>query len=174
MAIFRLGDDQPRVPPSAFVAESARVIGRVEVGERSSVWYGAVLRGDNDLIRVGEESNVQDGCMLHVDVGVPLTIGDGVTIGHQVVLHGCTIGDHTLVGIQSVILNHARIGRNCIVGAGALVTEGKQFPDGVLIVGAPARVLRPLTPEQIASLPAMAAQYVEQARRHRSQLQRIA
>ena len=174
MAIYQLEDDVPNVHPTAWVAESAEVVGRVTLGENASVWYGAVLRADNDRIVVGRGSNVQDGSVLHADRGVPLAIGEGVTVGHQVMLHGCTIGDGSLVGIQSVILNGARIGRNSIVGAGALVTEGKEFPDGVLIVGSPAKVVRELTPEQIARLQLSALHYVEQQRRHRTLLKRIA
>lgn len=173
MAIYQLGDRRPEIHPSAWVADSAQVIGNIHLAENASVWYGAVLRGDNDRISVGRNSNVQDGSVLHIDIGTPLTIGDDVTVGHQVVLHGCSIGDSTLVGIQSVILNGARIGRNSIVGAGSLVTEGKAFPDGVLIVGSPAKVVRELTPEQIARVQMSARHYVAQARLHREQLLRI-
>ena len=173
MAIYQLEDDVPDVHARAWVADSAQVIGKVHLAEGASIWYGAVLRGDNDLISVGRNSNVQDGSVLHTDHATALTIGEGVTIGHQVMLHGCTIGDNTLVGIQSVILNGARIGRDSIVGAGALVTEGKQFPDGVLIVGAPAKVVRELTPEQIAHLRQMALHYVRQQQRHAHGLRRI-
>ena len=173
MAIYQLGDDAPRIHPAAWVAESAQVIGRVALGAQASIWYGAVLRGDNDWITIGERSNIQDGCVLHTDDGAPLTLGDDVTVGHQVMLHGCTVGDNSLIGIQSVILNGARIGRNSIVGAGALVTEGKEFPDGVLIVGRPAKVVRELTPEQIERLKWSAAHYVDNAERHRTQLKRL-
>ncbi|MBP7915323.1 MAG: gamma carbonic anhydrase family protein [Vitreoscilla sp.] len=173
MAIYQLGDDAPRIHPSAWVAESAQVIGRVALGAQASIWYGAVLRGDNDWITIGERSNIQDGCVLHTDDGAPLTLGDDVTVGHQVMLHGCTVGDNSLIGIQSVILNGAHIGRNSIVGAGALVTEGKEFPDGVLIVGRPAKVVRELTPEQIERLKWSAAHYVDNAERHRTQLKRL-
>jgi carbonic anhydrase/acetyltransferase-like protein (isoleucine patch superfamily) len=173
MAIYQLGDDAPRIHPSAWVAESAQVIGRVALGAQASIWFGAVLRGDNDWITIGERSNIQDGCVLHTDDGAPLTLGDDVTVGHQVMLHGCTVGDNSLIGIQSVILNGARIGRNSIVGAGALVTEGKEFPDGVLIVGRPAKVVRELTPEQIERLKWSAAHYVDNAERHRTQLKRL-
>ena len=173
MAIYQLEDDVPDVHARAWVADSAQVIGKVHLAEGASIWYGAVLRGDNDLISVGRNSNVQDGSVLHTDHATALTIGEGVTIGHQVMLHGCTIGDNTLVGIQSVILNGARIGCNSIVGAGALVTEGKQFPDGVLIVGSPAKVVRELTAEQIAGLRASAAFYMQQQQRHARGLRRI-
>ena len=173
MAIYRLGEHVPDVAPSAWVAESAQVIGQVTLAEDASVWYGAVLRGDNDRISVGRASNVQDGSVLHTDMGFPLAIGEGVIVGHLAMLHGCTIGDGTLVGIGAVVLNGARIGRQCIVGAGALVTEGKQFPDGVLIVGSPAKVVREITPAQVEKLRSNAAQYVAQQRRHRSERVRI-
>ena len=152
MAIYRLGDDVPRLAPGAWVAETARVIGRVALGADASVWFGAVLRGDNEWITLGARSNVQDGSMLHTDMGSPLTLGDDVTVGHQAMLHGCTVGDGSLVGIQAVVLNGARIGKRCLVGAGALVTEGKQFPDGSLIVGSPARLLRPLTDQELTRM----------------------
>ena len=173
MAIYQLDDLSPDVHTTAWVAESAQVMGRVTLAENSSIWYGAVLRGDNDSISVGRNSNVQDGSVLHTDHGSPLVIGDNVTIGHLVMLHGCHIGDGSLVGIGSVILNGARIGRNSIVGAGALVTEGKEFPDGVLIVGTPAKVVRELTPEQIDRLQASASHYVVQQQRHARSLKRI-
>ncbi len=173
MAIYRLGDDMPRIAPGAWVADSAAVIGRVEIGADASVWYGATVRGDNDWIRIGARSNVQEGGVLHTDFGIELSIGAGCTIGHQAMLHGCTIGDGTLVGIQAVILNGAKIGRHCIVGAGSLVTERKEFPDGVLIVGSPAKVVRELTAEQVARLQWSAAHYVDQARRHRTHLERV-
>jgi carbonic anhydrase/acetyltransferase-like protein (isoleucine patch superfamily) len=173
MAIFQLGEDRPDIASDAWVADSASVIGRVRLLPQASVWYGAVIRGDNHLITVGEGSNVQDGSVLHTDDGIPLVVGRGVTVGHQVMLHGCTVGDGSLVGIQSVILNGARIGRNCLVGAQSLVTEGKEFPDGCLIMGSPAKVIRMLTPEQIQRLEFSAAHYVEQAARHRL-AQRIA
>ena len=173
MAIYQLEDDVPQVHATAWVADSAEVVGRVTLGENASIWYGAVLRGDNDRISVGANSNVQDGSVLHTDTGVPLTIGQNVTIGHQVMLHGCSIGDGSLVGIQSIVLNGAKIGRNCLVGAGSLVTEGKEFPDGVLIVGRPAKVVRELTPEQIANLQGSARHYVHQAQRHATQRKRI-
>jgi carbonic anhydrase/acetyltransferase-like protein (isoleucine patch superfamily) len=174
MAIYQLEDDVPDIHASAWVADSAQVMGRVILAENASVWYGAVLRGDNEPISVGSNSNVQDGSVLHTDAGQPLVIGAGVTIGHQVMLHGCSIGDGSLVGIQCVIMNGARIGRNCIVGAGSVVTEGKQFPDGVLILGAPAKVVRELTADQIERLKFNAEHYVAQQHRHASRLKRIA
>jgi carbonic anhydrase/acetyltransferase-like protein (isoleucine patch superfamily) len=173
MAIYQLDDQVPQIAASAWVAESASVIGRVRMEEGANVWYGAVLRGDNDLIHLGRNTNVQDGSVLHTDHGFPLTLGNHVTVGHQVMLHGCSIGDGTLVGIQAVVLNGAKIGRNCIVGAGALVTEGKEFPDGSLIVGAPARLVRTLRPEQFEMLAHLAEHYVEQTRRHRGGIKRI-
>lgn len=173
MALYRLGDDAPRVAPTAWVADNASVIGRVALAERSSIWYGSTLRGDNDWIRIGARSNVQDGCVLHTDLGIELVIGEEVTIGHQCMLHGCSIGDGTLIGIQSVILNRARIGRHCIVGAKSLVTEGKAFADGSLIMGSPAKVVRPLTPEEIARLTLSARHYVQLAERHRTQTTRV-
>ena len=173
MAIFRLDDTNPTIDPTAWVAESAQVIGAVSLGVDASVWFGAVLRGDTELLSVGRGSNVQDGSVLHADAGQPTTIGEGVTICHLVMLHGCTIGDNSLVGIGSVILNGARIGRNCLVGARSLVTEGKTFPDGSLIVGSPAVAVRTLTDEQIEGLRQSARHYVENAKRFRAGLARI-
>lgn len=173
MAIYQLGDDVPRIAPGAWVAESAAVIGRVELAEGANVWYGCVLRGDNDWIHVGRNVNVQDGCVLHTDTGYPMTLAEGVSVGHQVMLHGCTVGEGSLIGIQSVVLNGAKIGKHCIVGAGSLVTEGKEFPDGSMILGSPARVARPLTPAQIERLAWISKHYVENAARHRQQLRRI-
>ena len=174
MAIYRLDDRVPRLHESAWVADSATVLGDVELEEDVSVWFGAVLRGDTELLRVGRGSNVQDGSVLHADSGYPTTIGDAVTIGHLVMLHGCTIGDGSLVGIGSVILNGARIGRHCLVGARSLVTEGKSFPEGSLIMGAPAVVVRALSAEQIENVRRSAAHYVANARRFRAGLQKIA
>ena len=173
MAIYQLDNLVPQIAASAWVAPSATVIGRVVMEEGASVWYGAVLRGDNDLIHIGRNSNIQDGSVLHTDSGMPLTLGDNVTVGHQVMLHGCTVGEGTLIGIQAVVLNGAKIGRHCIVGAGALVTEGKEFPDGSLIVGSPARLVRALGAEQTALLGHLAEHYLAQTKRHRSGLKRI-
>lgn len=173
MAVYQLGDDVPRIHETAWVADSAQVIGRVELAENASVWFGTVIRGDNDWIRVGRGSNVQDNSVLHTDDGIALTIGENVTVGHKVVLHGCDIGDGSLIGIGAVVLNGAKIGRNCLVGAGALVTEGKQFPDNSLIVGAPAKVVRTLTAEQVAEFQRGASRYVDNARRFRAQLKKI-
>ncbi|MDZ7590951.1 MAG: gamma carbonic anhydrase family protein [Rubrivivax sp.] len=174
MAIYQLGDDAPRIAATAWVADNAQVIGRVELADDASIWYGAVLRGDNDRIAIGARSNVQDGSVLHADAGFPLTLGADVTVGHQAMLHGCTVGDGSLIGIQAVVLNGARIGRHSLVGAGAVVTEGKEFPDGSLILGAPAKAVRSVTPEQVERLRFAALHYVENAERHRRQLKRIA
>ena len=174
MGIYRLDDLVPRAEAGAWVAENAVVVGHVLLEADASVWFGAVLRGDNELLRLGLRSNVQDGSVLHSDPGFPLTIEDDVTIGHQAMLHGCTVGVGSLIGIGAVVLNGARIGRNCLVGARALVTEGKSFPDGSLIVGAPAVVVRPLTAEQIAGLYRVAAHYVENAQRFRAGLSKVA
>jgi carbonic anhydrase/acetyltransferase-like protein (isoleucine patch superfamily) len=173
MPIYRLGDAVPQIDSSAWVADNATLIGRVTLGPGASVWYGAVLRADNEPIVIGARSNVQDGAVLHTDPGRPLAVGEGVTIGHHAMLHGCTVGDGSLVGIQAVLLNGAMIGRGSIVGAGALVTEDKAFADGSLIVGSPATLKRTLTPEQIAALRRIAEGYVERARRYRSELQRV-
>jgi len=173
MAIYQLADSSPTIHETAWVADSAEVIGNVEIAEDASVWFGTVVRGDTESIRIGRGSNVQDNSVLHADFGQPLTIGENVTVGHQVMLHGCTIGDGSLIGIQAVVLNGAKIGRNCIVGAGALVTEGKEFPDGSMILGSPAKVAKQLTPEQIAAFQAGARHYVENARRFRAGLKKI-
>ncbi|WP_085316344.1 gamma carbonic anhydrase family protein [Derxia lacustris] len=173
MAIYSYDDHSPDIHPTAHVAESADVIGKVALRENASVWYQAVLRGDNELIEIGTGSNVQDGAILHTDMGSPLTIGANVTVGHQAMLHGCTIGDNSLVGIQAVILNGAVIGRNSLVGAGALVTEGKVFPDNSLIIGSPAKVVRTFTDEEAAKFQRGAVGYVEKAGKHRGTLKRI-
>ena len=173
MAIYQLGDDTPRIAPSAWVADSASVIGKVELAEEASVWFNTVVRGDTDWLRIGRGSNVQDGSVLHTDAGIELVIGGHVTVGHQVMLHGCTIGDNSLIGIQSVVLNGAKVGKNCLVGAGSLVTEGKEFPDGSLIMGSPARVVRPLAPEQIERLAWSAKHYAHNARRFAAGLRKI-
>ena len=159
--------------PSAFVADSAQVMGRVTLEEDASVWFGTVIRGDTETITVGRGSNIQDASVLHADVGFPLEIGERVTVGHQVMLHGCTIGDESLIGIGAVVLNGARIGKHCLVGAGALVTEGKVFPDGSMILGSPAKVVRQLTPEQIEGLRRSAAHYIDNARRYQAGLKKL-
>jgi carbonic anhydrase/acetyltransferase-like protein (isoleucine patch superfamily) len=173
MPIYALEGDAPLVPASAYVAPSATIIGRVTLGERASVWFGAVIRADNEPVHIGSESNVQEGAVLHVDPGFPMRIADRVTIGHQAMLHGCTIGEGSLVGIQSVVLNGAVIGKACLVGAGALVTEGKTFPDRSLILGAPAKLVRELTDEEVLRIAEAAASYVRRGAHYASALKRI-
>ncbi len=173
MPLYRIEDDVPRIADSAWVADTAQVIGRVEMAADSSVWFGAVLRGDTEHIRIGAGSNIQDNSMVHADPGFPAQIGDHVTVGHLVMLHGCIVGDNTLIGMQAVVLNGAKIGRNCIVGAGALIAAGKEFPEGSLIIGNPARVVRELTPEQIADIRVGSDHYMANARRFRSSCKRI-
>ena len=173
MALYALDERTPQVAETAWVAESAQVIGGVALGPDASVWPGVVIRGDSGPISVGEGSNIQYNSVLHADEGVPLTIGKHVTVGHQVMLHGCTVGDESLIGIGAIVLNNAKIGRNCLVGAGALVTEGKEFPDGSMIVGSPAKVVRQLTPEQIEGLRRSAQHYMANARRYRAGLRKI-
>lgn len=173
MAIYQLGEHAPEIDASAYVADSATVIGKVTLGPHSSVWFGATLRGDNERITIGAHSNVQEGTVMHTDMGYPLTIGDNVTIGHQAMLHGCTVGDGTLIGIQAVVLNGAQIGKGCLVGAGALVTEGKQFPNNTLIVGSPARAIRTLSDEDRARLHSIADGYVARGAVFKTQLKQI-
>lgn len=173
MPIYQLGSVLPRIDPSAYITDSATVIGNVVIEANVSIWFGAILRGDNELITIGEDSNIQENSVVHTDVGYPLTIGKGVTVGHQAMLHGCTIGDGSLIGIQAVILNGAKIGKNSLVGAGALVTEGKEFPDNSLIIGSPAKAVRELTNEQVAALKASAAHYVQNGQDYKKQLKRI-
>lgn len=171
--LYAIGDRRPSVHASAWVAESAHVIGSVVLEEDASVWFNAVVRGDNDVLTIGAQSNVQDGSVLHTDEGIRLTLGRGVTIGHKVMLHGCVIGDHSLIGINAVVLNGAKIGHHCLIGANALITEGRQIPDGSLAVGSPARVVRQLTDAERAILEASAEHYVANARRYRTSLTRI-
>ena len=173
MAIYRYDTLTPTLHPETFIAEDATVIGDVTLEQGVSVWPQAVLRGDNEPIRIGQHSNVQEGAVLHADPGFALTVGCNVTIGHQAMLHGCSIGDGALVGIQAVVLNGAVIGRNCLVGAGAIVTEGKVFPDNSLILGAPAKVVRELTPEAIAHMHANADDYVRKGAAYKEKLVRI-
>ena len=173
MAIYELDGRTPRIAASAWVADSAQVMGDVALGEGVSVWFGAIARGDSDRIVVGAGSNIQDGCVLHADDGMPLTVGERVTVGHQVMLHGCTIGDESLIGIGATVLNRARIGKHCLVGAGSLVTEGKEFPDGSMIMGSPAKVVRQLTPEQIEGLRKSAQHYMDNARWYQKGLKKI-
>lgn len=174
MAVFELDGVAPRIAESAWIADSAQVMGNVELAQDCSVWFGVVIRGDTEVIQIGRGSNIQDLSVLHADIGMPLTVGEDVTVGHRVVLHGCTIGDGSLIGIGAVVLNGAKIGKGCLVGAGALVTEGKEYPDGVMIMGSPARLVRQLTPERIEGLRRGARGYVDNARRFRAGFNRIA
>jgi len=173
VAIYRLGEDTPVVPDSAYVAPEATVIGKVTLGERVSVWPGAVIRADDDSIVIGEDSNVQDGAVLHVDPGCPLRVGSKVTVGHQATLHGCAIGDGSLIGIRAVVYNRAIIGRECLIGAGAIVTEGKAFPDRTLIMGVPAKAVRPLTDGDIAGMRNNTEAYVKRGGTYLANLRRI-
>ena len=173
MTLYRLGDLTPQLGPGAWAAPSADLIGDVRLGERASVWFGAVIRADNTAIIIGEDSNVQDGAVCHSDEGVPCTIGARVTVGHQAILHGCTIADDCLIGMGARILNHAVIASECIVGAGALVTEGKTYPEGSLIVGSPARVVRQLSEAERQLLRASAAHYAEKAAHYAAALKVI-
>jgi len=163
---FRLGDSRVETDPKSWVAPTATLIGKVKLEAGASVWFGAVLRGDNELIHIGENSNVQDGTVMHTDMGSPLNIGKGVTIGHNVMLHGCTVGDYSLIGINAVILNGAKIGRHCLIGANSLIGEGKVIPDGSLVMGSPGKVIRELSDAQKKMLEASAAHYVHNAQRY--------
>jgi len=174
MAIYKLEQDTPEISETAYVAESAVVVGKVKLEAHASVWFNVSIRGDNELITIGENSNVQEGAVLHTDVGYPMLIGKNVTVGHQAMLHGCTIGEGALIGIQAIVLNGAKIGKNSLVGAGALVTEGKEFPDNSLIIGSPAKAVRTLTPEDIARMRAGTDGYVERAQLFKTSLKRIA
>ena len=173
MAIYELDGTAPEVADSAWVADSAQVMGQVTVAANASVWFGTVVRGDTETITIGAGTNVQDASVLHADLGMPLVIGRHVTVGHQVMLHGCTIGDESLIGIGAIVLNGAKIGKNCLVGAGALVTEGKEFPDGSMIIGSPARAVKVLTPEQIEGLRRSAQHYIDNARRFKAGLRKL-
>jgi carbonic anhydrase/acetyltransferase-like protein (isoleucine patch superfamily) len=172
MAVYNLGNVTPELPndDEYWIAPNAAVMGRVILKKNASIWWGATLRGDNEAITVGEGSNVQDGSVLHTDMGSPLTIGANVTIGHMVMLHGCTIGDNSLVGIGSIVLNGARIGKNCLIGANCLITEGKEIPDNSLVMGAPGKVVREVSPEQAMMLKGGSAHYVENWKRYKREL----
>ncbi|BBN87512.1 gamma carbonic anhydrase family protein [Azospira sp. I09] len=170
MPIYKIDQKTPQIAASAWVAPNATVIGDARLGDNVSIWWNAVLRGDNDPIHIGANSNIQDGSVLHTDEGVPMHIGANVTVGHMVMLHGCTLGDNSLIGIGSVILNRAVIGKHSIVGANTLIPEGKVFPDGVLIVGSPGKVVRELSEEEKARLQKSADHYVDNARRYASRL----
>lgn len=173
MAIFTLGDRKPQLGNDVWIAPNATVIGDVRLADNVSIWWNAVLRGDNDPISIGANTNIQDGSVLHTDEGVPMSIGADVTVGHQVMLHGCTVGDGSLIGIGSIVLNRAVIGKESIVGANSLIPEGKVFPDRVLIVGSPGKVVRELTDEEVLKLRKSAAHYVSNAGRYRTSLKEI-
>ncbi|MDP3031065.1 MAG: gamma carbonic anhydrase family protein [Rhodocyclaceae bacterium] len=173
MPVFRLGDKLPQLAPSVWIAPNATVISDVHLAENVSVWWNAVLRGDNDPITIGANTNIQDGSVLHTDVGQPLTLGRDITVGHKVMLHGCTIGDGSLIGMGSIVLNGAVIGKQCLIGAGALIPEGKVIPDRSLVVGAPGRIVRERSDAQLAMLAASAVHYVGNAQRYRQFLTEI-
>jgi len=175
MAIYELDGQRPDLPADEryWIAETAAVIGTVRLKRDVSVWYGASLRGDNEWVEVGERSNIQENCILHTDIGFPLTIGSGCTIGHSVILHGCTIADDSLIGMGAIVLNGVKIGRHCLVGAGAVVTEGKVFPDNSLIVGAPARAVREVNEKILQLIDESAQFYVNNWQRYRKGLKRI-
>lgn len=168
---YRLGDSLVETHPDSWSAPTATLIGKVRLEEGASVWFNAVLRGDNELILIGKNSNVQDGAVMHTDMGYPLTLGTGVTIGHNAMLHGCTVGDYSLIGINAVILNGATIGKHCIIGANALIGEGKVIPDGSLVMGSPGKVVRDLTDDQKKLLEASAAHYVKNGQRYAADLE---
>jgi carbonic anhydrase/acetyltransferase-like protein (isoleucine patch superfamily) len=172
VTVYALGTDRPILPDSgnAWIAPNAVVVGKVTLEENASVWFGAIVRGDVEAITIGQNSNVQDGAVLHADHGIPLVIGANVTVGHLAMLHGCTIGDNSLIGIGAVILNGAKIGKNCIIGAKALIAEGKEIPDNSMVVGAPGRVIREVSDGQVMGLQASAAHYVANWQRFRDDL----
>lgn len=173
--LYSIDEIAPQCPEEGvFVAENAAVIGDVRLAAGASVWFGCTLRGDADTLSIGENSNIQDGSVLHADPGFPLHVGRDVTVGHMVMLHGCTIGDNTLIGIGAVILNGARIGRNCIIGARALITEGKEIPDNSLVMGAPGKVVRETTEQDRGNIAASAAHYAQNGRRYLAGLRAIA
>ena len=169
---YRLGETQVDADPQSWVAPNATVIGKVRLEAGSSVWFNAVLRADtNELIHIGENSNVQDGSVLHTDAGFPLTLGKGVTVGHKVMLHGCSVGDYSLIGINAVVLNGVKIGKYCIIGANTLIPEGREIPDGSLVMGSPGKVVRQLSEQQMKMLEASAAHYAHNAQRYARELQ---
>ncbi|WP_439861195.1 gamma carbonic anhydrase family protein [Pseudomonas sp. MBLB4136] len=168
--MYRLGQVQVEAHPDSWVAPNATLVGKIRLEAQASVWFSAVLRGDNELIHIGEQSNVQDGTVMHTDMGFPLSIGKGVTIGHKAMLHGCSVGDYSLIGINAVVLNGAKIGKYCIIGANTLIGEGKEIPDGSLVVGSPGKVIRTLSEEQKKMLEASAAHYVHNAQRYAREL----
>ncbi len=174
MPVYRIADKVPQLAESAWIAPNATVIGDVRLAENVSIWWNAVLRGDNDPITIGENTNVQDASVLHTDAGVPLTLGRDITVGHMVMLHGCTIGDGSLVGIKSVILNGAMVGKHCLIGANTLIAEGKVIPDRSVVMGSPGKVVRELSDEQLARFARNAPHYVQNARRYQQFLEELA
>ena len=173
MTIYTLDGHSPQIADDTWIAPDANLIGKVVIEDRASVWFGCTLRGDNEEIRVGAGSNLQENCVLHTDMGYPLVIGPGCTIGHKAMLHGCTLEDNVLVGMGATVLNGARVGRNCLIGAGALITEGKQIPEGSLVMGAPGRVVRSLDAAAIDGLRAAAQHYQDNMRRYRTGLRGV-
>ncbi len=173
MPIYSLDGVRPDIADNAYVAPSAQIIGNVKMADHSSVWFGAVIRGDNDLIEIGARTNIQDNSVLHTDPGIPLIIGDGVIVGHQVMLHGCKIGENTLIGIGATILNGAEIGKNCIIGAHSLITEGKVIPDGSMVVGSPGRIIKSLSEQHFQMLRINSEVYVANAKRFNQNLIKI-
>jgi carbonic anhydrase/acetyltransferase-like protein (isoleucine patch superfamily) len=173
MALYSLGLRKPELRGDCWVADNASVIGSVLIEPDASIWFNAVIRGDNDLITIGAGSNIQDGAVLHTDPGIRLTIGRNVTVGHQAMLHGCSNGDGSLIGIQAIVLNHAVIGQDCVIGANSLIPEGKVIPDRSLVVGSPGKVIRQLTEQEIALIHLGCAHYAERWKRYRKELQRV-
>ena len=171
--IFAIDRHVPDIAEDVYIAPNATIIGDVCLAQQASVWFGAVLRGDVERLTIGRGTNIQDNSVLHSDPGAPLVLSEMVTVGHMVVLHGCHIGEHSLIGIGAIVMNHARIGSRCIVGAGALITEGKEFPDGVLIIGSPARVARKLTDDELARMAGTAQRYIDRAQLYRQALREI-
>lgn len=170
MSLYQIGDKKPQLHETSWIAPNATVIGDIHLAANASIWWNATLRGDNDPIHIGENTNIQDGSVLHTDIGTPMNIGANVTVGHLVMLHGCTVGDGSLIGIGSVILNRAVIGKGCIVGANTLIPEGKVYPDHSLIVGSPGKVVRQLSEEEVAKLEKSATHYVNNAQHYRTTL----
>ncbi|PIB96317.1 gamma carbonic anhydrase family protein [Caulobacter sp. X] len=175
MNVYSLGELKPTLPEKDeyWIAPTASVMGNIILKKNASIWWGAVARGDNDPITIGENSNIQDGSVLHTDLGSPLTIGANVTIGHMVMLHGCSIGDGSLIGIGAIVLNGAKIGKNCLIGAGALITEGKEIPDNSMVVGAPGKVVREISEQHALILQASALHYVENWKRYARDLKPV-
>jgi len=173
VTLYALGEHAPRIADDTWVAPDANLIGKVVLEHAASIWFGCTIRADHEEIRIGEGSNVQENCVMHIDAGFPLTIGAGCTIGHKVMLHGCTIGDNTLIGMGATVLNGARIGKNCLIGAGALITEGKEIPDGSLVMGMPGKVVRQLDDAAIQGLRDSALHYQDNMRGFRDQMKRV-